>query len=58
MPRSEQFIAYIEAQPTYSMTMLSCRKDCNKDISDVKFSPDCSMLAVGSHECDVDIYRF
>ena len=32
------------------------RKDCQEDISDVKFSPNSRMLAVGSHDQCVDLY--
>ena len=31
-------------------------KDCEEDIDDLKFSPDGSMLAVGSHDNFVDVY--
>ena len=32
------------------------RSDCEEDISDVKFSPNDKMLAVGSHDGYIDIY--
>jgi WD40 repeat protein len=35
---------------------MTSRKDCEEDISDVKFSPDGHMLAVGSHDNYIDIY--
>jgi microtubule-associated protein-like 6 len=31
-------------------------KDCEEDIDDLKFSPDGTMLAVGSHDNYVDVY--
>jgi WD40 repeat protein len=40
----------------YSLTCLVGRKDCAEDISDVKFSPNSKMLAVGSHDNFIDMY--
>jgi WD40 repeat protein len=42
--------------PNYTLVLLGKRKDCIEDISDVKFSPNSKMLAVGSHDNFIDIY--
>jgi hypothetical protein len=42
--------------PDYQLLQLASRKDANKDISDLKFNPQNTLLAVGSHEDDVDVY--
>jgi hypothetical protein len=41
---------------TFTLYELSTRKDCQEDISDIKFSPNSRMLAVGSHDNFIDIY--
>jgi hypothetical protein len=40
----------------FTLYELVTRKDCQEDISDVKFSPNSRMLAVGSHDNFIDIY--
>mmetsp|Transcript_3035 Transcript_3035/g.4634 ORF Transcript_3035/g.4634 Transcript_3035/m.4634 type:complete len:1138 (-) Transcript_3035:82-3495(-) len=40
----------------YSLHEIESRKDCLEDISDIKFSPNGKMLAVGSHDNYIDIY--
>lgn len=39
----------------YTLTMRARRKDCKEDISDVKFSPNNRLLAVGSHDNFIDM---
>ena len=39
-----------------SLSEVIYRKDCVEDISDIKFSPNDKMLAVGSHDGYIDIY--
>lgn len=41
---------------SYSFHELASRRDCAQDISDVKFSPNDKMVAVGSHDNVIDIY--
>jgi len=40
----------------YRLSLLATRKDCLEDISDIKFSPNSKMLAVGNHDNYIDIY--
>jgi len=40
----------------YSLSLICQRRDCNEDISDVKFSSNNRMLAVASHDNFIDIY--
>ncbi len=54
--KSEAFVIDPHSAPTFTLTMLSSRKDCNKDISDIKFNSAGTMLAVGSHEDAIDLY--
>ena len=42
----------------YEIVFLASRRDVQHDISDLKFSPNCKMLAVGSHEGYIDLYAF
>lgn len=46
------------ANPTLAFTFkeMLTRKDCEEDISDIKFSPNNHMLAIGSHDNFIDIY--
>ena len=39
----------------YDIRMILTRKDCVEDISDMKFSPNGKMLAVGSHDNYIDM---
>lgn len=39
----------------YNMCLCVSRKDCVEDISDVKFSANGKMLAVGSHDNYIDM---
>lgn len=41
---------------TNSWNVRISKKDRKSEISDIKFSPDRSKLAVGSHDCLIDIY--
>lgn len=38
------------------MKFSASRRDCDRDISDAKFSPNGKMLAVGSHDGYIDLY--
>lgn len=49
--RSESGVA-----PQLSLQEVLHRSDCVEDISDIKFSPNDKMLAVGSHDGYIDIY--
>jgi WD40 repeat protein len=40
----------------YRFIEIQYKEDCSEDISDIKFSPNCKMLAVGSHDNFIDIY--
>ena len=59
-PRPPPFARATNGAPTptadYVVTLLATRRDCQSDISDVKFSPNCRMLAVGSHDDCIDLY--
>jgi WD40 repeat protein len=40
----------------FALVSVLTRKDCQEDISDVRFSPNSRMLAVGSHDQCIDLY--
>lgn len=42
--------------PAYTLSKLTGCRDVQRDITDIKFSPNVKMLAVGSHERVIDIY--
>lgn len=44
------------SSPQLTLTEVIHRSDCVEDISDIKFSPNDKMLAVGSHDGYIDIY--
>ena len=47
-----------EAAINWNIVFLASRKDALQDISDIKFSPNARMLAVGSHDGYLDLYSF
>lgn len=54
--RSEGLIVDPLAKPSYNLIQMASRKDCSRDVSDMKFSPQADLLAVGSHDADIDLY--
>ena len=44
------------APVSFAMTQVIQRRDCKEDISDIKYSPDNRMIAVGSHDNFIDLY--
>jgi WD40 repeat protein len=45
-----------EEAVTYTLHELATQRDCMEDLSDIKFSPNDKMVAVGSHDNFIDIY--
>jgi WD40 repeat protein len=45
-----------DRNPNLLLSEIASRKDCVEDISDIKFSPNDRMLAVGSHDGYIDVY--
>ena len=54
--KTETAFERIDPILTYKLAELTRRRDCKEDISDIKFSPNSKMLAVGSHDNYIDIY--
>lgn len=46
-----------DAPVTYSMHEIASLRDCVEELSDIKFSPNDKMLAVGSHDNYIDVYQ-